>query len=46
MDRVVELSKQTSFWDEIKSLYDPSKEYIWAHNYSMDLRLLKLKRSI
>lgn len=46
MDRVVELSKQTSFRDEIESLYDPSKEYIRDQNYFRDLRLLNLKRSM
>jgi len=46
MDKVVELSKQTPFWDEVERNYDASIEYIRVQHYSMDRRLLKLKRSL
>ena len=45
-DRVVELSQQTPFWDEVVAGYDSSKELIRVHDYAKDVKLLKLKRSL
>jgi transposase InsO family protein len=46
MDRVVELSKQTPFWDKVEEKYDSAQEIIRVQNYARDVRLLKLKRSL
>jgi transposase InsO family protein len=46
MDKVVELSRQTPFWDEVEDGYDSTKEFIRVHDYKRDVRLLKLKRSL
>lgn len=46
IDRVVELSKETPFWDEVENCYDSSKEFIRVHDYGKDVKLLKLKRSL
>jgi len=46
IDRVVELSNQTPFWDEVEVSYDSSKEFIRMHDYGKDVKLLKLKRSL
>ena len=46
MDRVVELSQITPFWDQVEGGYDHSKEYIRIHDYAKDVKLLKLKRSL
>jgi len=43
MDRVVELSQKTPFWDQVEESYDPSKEFIRMHDYAKDAKLLKLK---
>ena len=44
MDKVVELSRQSPFWDEVEDGYDSSKEFIRVHDYKKDVTLLKLKR--
>ena len=41
MDKVVELSKQTPFWDEVEDGYDSTKEFIRVQDYKKDVRLLK-----
>jgi hypothetical protein len=46
MNRVIDLSKKTPFWDEIEENYDPSQEYFHVTNYDMDVKLLKVKRSM
>lgn len=46
VDREVELSQKTPFWDEVEENYDPANEYIRVHAYAKDVRLLKLKRSL
>ena len=46
MDRIVKLSRQTPFWDEVENDYDTTKEFIRVHHYAKDVRLLKLKRSL
>jgi hypothetical protein len=46
MEKVVELSKQTPFWDEVEDNYDSNKEFIRVQDYKKDVKLLKLKRSL
>jgi len=46
MDRVVELSQKTPFWDQVEDDYDSSKEFIREQSYAKDIRLLKLKQSL
>jgi hypothetical protein len=46
MDSVVELSRQTPFWDKIEDGYDSAKEFIHTQDYTKYVRLLKLKRSL
>jgi transposase InsO family protein len=46
MDRVVELSQKTPFWDQVEDDYDSSKEFIREQCYAKDIRLLKLKQSL
>jgi len=46
MDKVVKLSRQTPFWDEVEEGYDTTKEFIRVHDYAKDVKLLKLKRSL
>jgi len=46
MDKVVELSRQTPFWDEVENNYDTSNETIRANDYKKEIRLRKLKRSM
>lgn len=46
VDRIVELSEKTPFWDEVEDLYDCSKEFIRVQEYAKDVKLLKLKRSM
>ncbi|MBN1695135.1 transposase [candidate division WOR-3 bacterium] len=46
MDKTVELSKQIPFWEEVERNYDASTEYLRVQHYSMDRRMLKLKRSL
>ena len=46
MDRIVELSSKTPFWDEVEDNYDSSKEFFRMQDYAKDIRLLKLKRSL
>ena len=46
MDKVVELSRQTPFCDEVEDNYDPSKEFIRANDYKKEVKLRKLKRSM
>lgn len=45
MGRVVELSQQAPFRDEVQDRYDPAKVHIRMHNYAKDVGLLKLKLS-
>jgi transposase InsO family protein len=46
MDRVVELSQQTPFSDEVEATYDPAKESIRVRDYMKEVKLRKLKRSM
>ncbi len=46
LDKVVELSKETPFWDEVEWNYDPAKETIRVQKFAKDTILLKLKRSL
>ncbi len=46
MDKVVELSQQTPFWDEVEGSYDSTRELIRIHEYAKDVKLLKLKRCL
>ena len=46
MDRMLELSKQTPFWNEVEDNYDSSREFMRIHDYAKDVRLLKLKRCL
>jgi transposase InsO family protein len=46
MDRFFELIHETPFWDQAHQGYDPSSERIQDPNYSLDLRLRRLKRSL
>jgi len=43
IDRVVERSSETPITDEVEAMYDPSKERIREANYSLDLKISKLK---
>lgn len=45
IDRVVELSDQTPFWDDVSAHYEPAKERIQHQNYQVELQLRKLKLS-
>jgi len=46
VDKVIELSPQTPFWDEVEDSYNAAKELIRIQEYAKDVRLLKLKRSL
>jgi len=46
MDRVVKLSRQTLFWDEVENGYDAIKEFIRTQDYAKEVKLRKLKRSV
>jgi hypothetical protein len=46
MDRVVELSPQTPFCDEVEELYNAGKEFLRVHDYGKDVKLWKLKQSL
>jgi hypothetical protein len=46
MDRRWELSPKTPWSWEVQSLYDSTKEHFRESNYSLDLRLQRLKRSM
>ena len=35
MDRVVELSRQAPFWDELEDNYDSAEEFIRVHDYEV-----------
>jgi len=37
MDRVVELSRQTPFGDEMEERYDAGKELLHVHDYEKDV---------
>lgn len=46
MDKYLELSDETPFWDEVHENYHPEKERIQDANYKIDLELQRLKRSL
>ncbi len=46
MDRYFELMKKTPFSWEVANQYEPAKEWLRAQDYSVDLRLARLKRSL
>ena len=46
MDRYLELSSKTPFWDEVIANYDPDKEHEQERNYQTEMTLRKLKRSL
>jgi len=43
MQRATELMKNTTHWDYVSALYDPTKERIQERNYQGDLRLRELE---
>jgi transposase InsO family protein len=45
MDRFFEVIRDTPFWDDVVADYHPHEERIREANYSLDLRLARLKRS-
>jgi transposase InsO family protein len=46
IDRVSERSSDTPYTEEVEAMYDPSKERLRDSNYSLDLKLSKVKRSL
>ena len=46
IDRDVELSQKTPFWDAVEASYDPTKEPIRIQHYGMDVKLRRLKRCL
>jgi len=46
IDRVSNRSKQTPFLEQVEAWYDPAKERLREADYSLDLKLAKLKGSL
>jgi transposase InsO family protein len=46
IDRVCDRSANTPYTEDIEALYDPSKERLRDANYSIDLELARVKRSL
>lgn len=46
MDRVSERSAKTPYTEDVEALYGPSKERLRDANYSVDLQLSRVKRSL
>ena len=46
MDRYFEVSQKTPFWDEVETMYEPSKERVQEQKYWDYLRVKKLKLSM
>jgi hypothetical protein len=46
MDVVRELKDVIPYGEDVDDMYDPLNERLQEQNYSMDLRLRKLKRSM
>jgi transposase InsO family protein len=46
MEKYIELMQKTPYWDEVCEMYDPTRERIQEANYSLDLKLRRLKGSL